>query len=85
MKTVTIFKNGENIEIPVIFSVFDVNQGLLTENKEYEAKNSRHALEQHLGHKNFKRSGDNYASYCVSKFFIEDGIRFRYGKRIWYA
>jgi hypothetical protein len=84
MKTVTLFRNGEHVKVPVLFSIFDMNNSLLAENFETEAKDANDAIKKYNPNLKVKRSGSKYAGICVSKFFIDDGARYKYGKRVWY-
>lgn len=89
MKKIKLQRDGKIYEVDIYFSIFDISGGLLDDNEEiHNAKNTRHALEIYLKGKNklvpFIRSSDKCCEYCVSPLFIDDGRRYRAGKRVWY-
>jgi hypothetical protein len=88
MKTITIYRKGKQIKVPIIFSIFDISSGIFDEPFETSAKDSRQALKMYLLSKGsrvkFIRSNDKHCEFCVSPIFYEDSTRYRAGKRIWY-
>ena len=88
MKKVKFRENGIDKEILITFIIFDISSGIFDEPFETHAKDTRDALQIYLntrGRKDkFIRSKDKDVSYSVRKVFIEDGIRYRIGKCVWY-
>jgi hypothetical protein len=88
MKTVKLRRSNETVEVPVLFSIFDMGNSLLEENFETPAKNAQHALkiynEKYGKTTKYKRDGSKYAEVCVSTFFTEDGTRYKAGNRVWF-
>ena len=84
MKAITVMRDGKMERIPILYSIFDVTNGLLEENYETEAKNATDAIKKYRPDLKVKRDGSKYAEICVSTFFMEDGTRYKYGRRTWY-
>lgn len=89
-KKITILRGDKHIELPIMFDIFDArNTSLMAENQVIgEARNSREALSQYLKDRGedvkFIRGGSREVTFCVSPFFVDEGRRYRAGKRIWY-
>lgn len=89
MKKISLYREGKTYSVEVYYSIFDISCGLMDENEDIKGANgSRNALEIYLKGKNklvpFKRSSDKCCEYCVSPLYMDDGRRYRAGKRIWY-
>lgn len=88
MKEITLYRNGQNVKVPVLYTIFDISAGIFDEPFETPAKSTRDALLKYLKSKNrkenFVRSGNKQCEYCVSPLFYDEGTRYRAGKRVWY-
>lgn len=89
MKTKTLYRNGKDVIVTILYEIFDNNNTSLTEDNYWTpAKNSRHALEIYFKSKKISpkviTSGDDDVTYCASPFFVENEVRYRAGNRIWY-
>lgn len=95
MKTITLTDdNGEKYKVNIVYSIFDMRNSLISDNYEvYSAKNTVEALKIYNNSNNldckYKRT-DAYsiaqdAIICVSSQFCDkDGIRYKYGRRVWF-
>jgi len=71
-----------------IYKIFDINASLLSDYPVIEAKNSRQAIQKYLDSKDdkskFIRSGDSDVDYKAQPFYIENGMKYRDGKAVWF-
>lgn len=84
MTTVTIIRNDKKVTLPVYYSIFDMDNSILDDNFDVDAVSTKDALKKYNPDLKVRRDSSKFASICVTKFFSEDGRRYKVGNRSWY-